>query len=92
MSEPLTDIQIAQIRKIGELNDGDPKLWNDVLMGKTGAERQQQLADKLKAEGKKRFPIWVQQDDADALRAKFPGPRDGIDWQSVIRAALRNDV
>jgi hypothetical protein len=55
---------------------------------KTTAERQAELRQRRKAEGLERETIWLSDNDRAALKQRFPGPRSGIDWQAVIRAAL----
>ena len=55
---------------------------------KTGLERQLSLIAKRKAEGMARLTVWVSQRAVESLKKRFPGARGGIDWDSVIRAAL----
>jgi hypothetical protein len=53
------------------------------------ADRRAKHEAQRRAEGYRRVPIWVHRDELDALRARYPGPRGGVDWQAVVRAALR---
>lgn len=90
-SSGLNDFQVAALDKIAELtNGGTDQRFREYLMGQTGAERQQRLTDKRIAEGQQRVAVWLSQDDLDALRTQFPGPRGGIDWTAVAKTALVN--
>ncbi len=54
----------------------------------TGLQRQLALIEKRKAAGMKRFGLWLDKHDAEALVGRFPGPRNGINWPAVVQAAL----
>jgi hypothetical protein len=85
----ITIFQATTLDKISELtNGGKDQRFREYLMGQTGAERQQRLTEKRIAEGKLRVAVWLSAADLEALKAKFPGPRGGVDWESVTKAAL----
>jgi hypothetical protein len=52
-------------------------------------ERQQRLIARRQEGGDTRITIWLSGTDKQALREQYPGPCGGIDWQTVIRAALQ---
>ncbi len=35
-----------------------------------------------------RTTVWIERNDIEALKEQFPGPKGGVDWTSVIKAAL----
>ncbi len=41
-----------------------------------------------KAEGIRARKVWLSDADMDVLKARYPGPRGGVDWTTVICAAL----
>jgi hypothetical protein len=53
-----------------------------------GKERQQRLIRRRQTEGLRRTLFWASEADLEHLRDRFPGPRGGIDWTAVVRAAL----
>ncbi|BBL77434.1 hypothetical protein [Methylomagnum ishizawai] len=55
---------------------------------KSGSERQRELREKRFAKGLCRPEVWVYPTDIEKLRAAYPGPRNGVDWQAVIKIAL----
>ncbi len=57
-------------------------------MPTSGAERQRLLKKARKAEGIRARKVWLSDADMDVLKARYPGPRGGIDWTAVICAAL----
>ena len=54
----------------------------------TRTERAARLRARMLADGLKGASIWAPEQDLDALRAAYPGPRGGIDWPKIIRLAL----
>ena len=62
------------------------KTLNATLSGT--APRQQALRQRRQAQGQVRVTLWASQDEREALRQRYPGPRGGIDWQAIIAAAL----
>jgi hypothetical protein len=71
------------------LGPSTPAEWEATLKSAlTTSERQRDLKQRRKAEGIHRVMIWISDDDREALRLRYPGPRNGIDWQAVITAAL----
>ena len=79
--------------RIAELAQGNEARLLDYLDDKamsTGAERQARLTERRKAEGKRRVPAWLAAHEEAELKRLYPGPRGGIDWSAVIRAALDN--
>jgi hypothetical protein len=75
--------------RLMELAEGDGGRLMDHLQGAGNAERQAKFTERMKAEGWRRVPVWVQESDLDALRKEYPGPRGGVDWQAVLDAVLR---
>jgi len=70
-----------------------PTEWEALLetkpMAQTNNERQSKLRGKKKDEGIARMTIWVPETTREALKAKYPGERGGIDWEAVMMVALR---
>lgn len=56
---------------------------------KTAAERQQTLKEARIAAGMKPSNVWLPVRLLDELKVKYPGPRGGIDWIAVVKAALK---
>ena len=52
------------------------------------AQRQQALKQRRHAQGQVRVTLWTSQEEREALRDRYPGPRGGIDWQTIIMTAL----
>ena len=75
--------------RLAELTHGNEPRALEYITRKTAAERQKRLHEKRLAEGVRPLKVWVRDQDYDALQAAYPGPRQGIDWQAVIDAALR---
>lgn len=72
------------------LGKSTPEEWEKTLNQQmSGTDRQKRLISKRKSEGMERMTIWVSVTDINALRDRYQGPRKGIDWQAVIRAALK---
>lgn len=63
--------------------------WEAVLTAQSGTERQKRLIAKRQASGMARLSIWLTDEEVEALRNRYPGPRGGVDWQAVAAAALR---
>jgi len=79
--------------RIAELAKGkEERLFNYLeqkeRMTATNAEHQQALRARREAEGLKRFTLWLNQQDSESLKQRYPGPKGGVDWSAVIRAAL----
>lgn len=73
------------------LGKSTPEEWEEILKEQVNqqiAERQRRLVAKRLTEGKKRALIWAPKPDLDALKDAYPGPRGGIDWQTIIQGAL----
>lgn len=84
----VSPIAAAMLDRIAELGKGNEVRTLDYLVRKSTAERQQLLKQRRKDAGLQRATVWASQTDLDALKAKYPGPRGGIDWQDVVRVAL----
>jgi hypothetical protein len=54
----------------------------------TRYERTQRYEQRLLSEGFRRIGAWAPSAYIDALRLAYPGPRGGIDWTRVFKAAL----
>lgn len=86
----VTPIVSAMLDRLAEITAGNEQRTADYLttMAKTTSERQSELKARRQIQGKREARIWATGDDLERLRAKYPGPRGGIDWQAVIRAAI----
>lgn len=87
----VSPIAAAMLDRIAELGKGrEDRTLSYLSAGakKSTAERQQLLKQRRKDAGLQRATVWASQTDLDALKAKYPGPRGGIDWQDVVRVAL----
>jgi hypothetical protein len=54
----------------------------------SAAERYGKWMASQKADGMRAVKAWLHDDDIAALKQRFPGPRGGIDWPAVAKAAL----
>ena len=76
------------------LGQSSPADWEAVLReavpenARRGAERQEALRRRRKAAGLTDHRVWLSPADYDALRARFPGPRGGVDWGAAVDALL----
>ncbi len=82
--------------RIAELSARDAERLMNYLeeqqhMSINGKERQRALRERRQAEGLKRHSVWLNQQDAESLRGKYPGARGGIDWDELIRDALEKN-
>ncbi len=55
---------------------------------KSAAERQRASIERRKAEGEVRTTLWIKPDTLEALKARFAGPRGGVNWEALFLAAL----
>ncbi|BBL77464.1 hypothetical protein MishRS11D_45620 (plasmid) [Methylomagnum ishizawai] len=75
--------------RIAELSQGNEQRTMEYLSKtQTGADRQRKYAEKRQSEGKKQVYLWLDNDNADALKREYPGIRGGINWQAIIKVAL----
>ena len=89
------DIAARMLDRIAELGKGNEERTLDYIMNSdkpTSAERQAALIQRRTEAGQNRVTVWAAVSDLDALRAKYPGQRGGIDWQSIIDKALGRKV
>lgn len=76
--------------RLAELTKGDGGRFMAHLETVAASEnRQAKFEARKRAEGYQRIPIWVHRDELPELKAKYPGPRGGVDWQAVLDAALK---
>jgi hypothetical protein len=85
----VTAITSAMLDRLAELARGNEERTLEYLMMKSTAERQAELKARRQEAGQVRVTVWAGNDQLEALKAAFPGPRGGIDWQAVIHNALR---
>lgn len=55
---------------------------------KTGAERQAAFTARQGEKGARLVKAWLSVETISALKARYPGPRGGVDWEGVAEAAL----
>jgi hypothetical protein len=91
MSNNITDKMLDRIVELGRGNE-NRTLGYITGGGASTAERQKALNRRRAEAGQHRVTVWATVPDLDALRAKYPGVRGGIDWQSVIDKALGRRV
>jgi len=86
----MMDSQIAEkiLDRIAELSRGNEERTMEYLTGKGGYERQKRVRDKKIAQGLIRMEVWADPESTEALRQRFPGPKQGVSWPAVIEAAL----
>lgn len=73
------------------LGQSTPEQWMKTLSPALSAtDRQKDLIHRRQAQGLQRVTHWISREDREALRRRYPGPRNGIDWQQIIDAALTN--
>jgi hypothetical protein len=72
------------------LGQSTPEEWEAILKEAlaTGGARQKRLREKRQAEGLRRIELWANPVELESLRGYFPGPREGVNWQEVIKVAL----
>ena len=73
------------------LGKSTPSDWEAILKGRSVSERQKELTDKRRAAGISKVSVWLSDQDREELRKLYPGPRGGIDWAAVVRAAIQRD-
>ncbi len=89
----MSDIADKMLDRIVELGRGNEKRTLDYLTGGASTAERQQALNRRRAEaGQHRVTVWTSIADLDALRAKYPGVRGGIDWQAIIDKALGRKV
>lgn len=54
----------------------------------TAYVRQARRREQLKFDGLKPTQVWLSEGQMAALKRAYPGPRGGIDWQSVIQKSV----
>ena len=73
------------------LGPSTPEQWMKTLSPALSVtDRQQDLIHRRQAQGLQRVTHWISREDREALRQRYPGPRNGIDWQQIIDAAIAN--
>ena len=85
----VSDIAAAMLDRIAELGRGNEARTMGYLMSKSTSERQAELKARREEAGQVRVTVWAGNDQLEALKAAFPGPRGGVDWQAVIARALK---
>jgi hypothetical protein len=77
------------LNRLAVLARGNEERTLEYLTMKSTAERQAAMKARRQAEGQVKVALWAGVDQLEALKAAFPGPRGGIDWQAVIARALK---
>lgn len=71
------------------LGPSTPEAWEQILSAAlTTSQRQRELRQRRQASGLRKATLWASEADLEALRQRYPGPRGGIDWQTIIMTAL----
>jgi hypothetical protein len=55
------------------------------------AARQEKLRKTRLEQGIKPVKVWVSNTDMERLKERYPGPRNGVNWQAVIDAAMKGE-
>lgn len=83
----VTSLVTAALDRIAVIARRDGRLEDHLIM-KSGAERQKALTASKLAAGLKLSNVWLPAETLSHLKTKFPGPRGGIDWDGVAKAAI----
>lgn len=90
MEKQLKERLISRLAELSH-NDGG-RLMKYLGDDARNREKQSRFVSAMVSKGFQKVSVWVAGHDLDQLRARYPGPRGGVDWAAVVAAALGKDA